>query len=65
MKEIKKFYVIIIPLVIICIFSGVILFNVIIGNLGNRENWRLICAIMAFIIINGMTLLFILKLKRL
>jgi hypothetical protein len=55
--------VVFIPLVLISIFSGVILYSVMAGSIGNREIWRIICAICSFLIFSGMTLLFILKSK--
>lgn len=64
MSKTKKIVVIVAPVIFICLLSGFILYNVIVGKIGNYETWRIVCAISGFLITNLLTYVLIVKIKN-
>lgn len=46
----KKLILTTIPTVILTMITGVLLLKIILGEIGNKENWRIIAILLAFIV---------------
>lgn len=46
----KKLILTTIPTIILTMITGVLLLKIILGEIGNKENWRIIAILLAFIV---------------
>lgn len=63
MTESTKF-VVILPMVLMTVFSGTVFMNVLAGKIGNGETWRLFAGFAGFAIIFSLSLFFTFRIMK-